>query len=546
MRLLRLLSLAAVLAALTLPSSALAAEAGLNLNGGAGSGTPEALNQLTDTGAKWARHFLYWDGISEAGLPSYDAILAEEERRGVKSLFVVTGLNGQPPADAQKYADYVGALAKRWKGKLDAIEVWNEQDETHFWQGAPQPGRYVDVLQRTYTAVKAADPGMTVIFGALTGNNYGFLEEAYKAGAKGYFDAVAAHTDTACLVNGPSDFYRDGGRIARFTFLGYRELRASMLAQGDEKPIWLTEIGWSAAQHTCERGQWAGQKAAGVSEDNQAKFLLEAFHCLQQDPYVQVAMWFNNRDLVPDGREENMYGLLRADGSKRPAYSAFQDFARFGDRLSTPCGDFGAPTVQILTPQTGLMIGDRDALAIKATSPDSDVKRMTFAIKGQPQEIRNFTNNGEILNLASGVGMTWQGAKKLGFGTHTLVVSAVDAQGNQGSAEVVFRKVNPRTLSAQSTTFPQMRLLGSGRKRTLSGALRSRLPFAIPGKVVAEWHHKRGRRWRKMHGAARNANKPFAFSQRLARSGQWRVRVVFKGSRPFKRSASRWIRFRVR
>ena len=80
---------------------------------------------------------------------------------------------------------------------------------------------------------------------------------------------------------------------------------------------------------------------------------------------------------------------------------------------------------------------------------------MTFAVKGAPSEIRNFTNKSQPLNLDKGVGMTWQGAKKLRYGTHTIVVTAVDAQGNVGSAEVRFRKVNPRTLPAQIDELPE-------------------------------------------------------------------------------------------
>jgi hypothetical protein len=540
----RLFALLGLLAALLLPGTATAAEPGLNVNGGAASGVLENYTQLTDTGAKSARHFLYWDNIDEVGLRLYEQMVAEEERRGIKTVFVVASASGTPP-NAERYAEYVGALAKRMPG-LDAIEIWNEQDDNVFWKpSGASASTYVDLLQRSYTAIKAARPSVKVVFGPLVGNNYAYLEQAYAAGAKGYFDVMAAHTDTACLVAGPTEFYRDQGRIARFTFLGYRELRASMLANGDDKPIWLTEIGWSAAQHTCESGMWAGQKLAGVTEEQQAKYLLEAFHCLKEDPYVEIAMWFNNRDLSPDGQMENMYGLLRFDGSRRPAYAAFQDYARNGDRLTGPCGDFGSPQVQILSPQPETVIGTSDPLTIRATASDKDIMRITFAVKGAGSEIRNFTNGGQPLNLSSGVSLTWQGAKKLPVGTHTIVVTAVDAQGNAGSAEVQVRKVNPATLAPQTTKVPSLRLLGKGRKRTLTGQLKAGVPFNIPGKVVAEWQAKRGGKWKKIHGAAKNANKPFSFKQQLRFGGQWRVRVVYKGVKPFKKTASKWITFKA-
>jgi hypothetical protein len=543
---LRILPLLGVLAALLVPNGALAAEPGLNINGGAASGTPENFDQLADTGATWARHFLYWDNMDESGLRAFDQIVAEEDRRGIKTLLTVAGTGGHPPADHQRYADFVGALAERNGGRLEAIEIWNEQDEDTFWRPAGAPAAtYVDLLKRSYTAIKAADPSVQVVFGPVVGNHYGYLEQAYAAGAKGYFDVMAAHTDTACLVDSPTRFYRDQGRIARFVFLGYREIRASMLAQGDDKPIWLTEIGWSAAQHTCGVGMWAGQKAAGVSEDDQARYLLEAYHCLKEDPYVQVAMWFNNRDLNPNGQMENMYGLLRADGSRRPAYGAFQDYARHGDRLTSQCGDFGAPTVQILAPRANTVIGTNDPLRIQATSPDADVLRMTFAIKGQPKEIRNHTNGGQPLNLAKGVEMTWYGARELPLGRHTVLVTAVDAQGNVGSAEVLVTKVDPATLGPQRTSLAKPKLIGKGRKRVLKGRVRTAMPFAVPGKVVAQWQNRRGGRWKKIHGAARNADEPFRFAQTLRYGGQWRVRTTYVGVKPFRRSVSKWVYFRA-
>jgi hypothetical protein len=71
------------------------------------------------------------------------------------------------------------------------------------------------------------------------------------------------------------------------------------------------------------------------------------------------------------------------------------------------------------------------------------------------------------------------------------------------------------------------------------------VPFNIPGKVLAEWQAKRGGKWKKVHGAAKNANKPFSFKQKLRFGGQWRVRVVYKGIKPFKKTTSKWITFKA-
>ena len=93
------------------------------------------------------------------------------------------------------------------------------------------------------------------------------------------------HTDTACLVDPPSSFYREDGKVARFTFLGFRTVRDVMVANGDgDKPIWMTELGWTTTTSTCSRGMWAGQKPSGVPEAAQAANLREAYHCLAATP----------------------------------------------------------------------------------------------------------------------------------------------------------------------------------------------------------------------------------------------------------------------
>ena len=124
------------------------------------------------------------------------------------------------------------------------------------------PAHYAAILKAAYPAIKAADPSAKVLLGPLTGNNYNFLGPVYAAGAGSSFDAAAVHTDTACLVDPPSSFYRDGGNVARFTFLGFRTVHDVMVANGDgAKPIWMTELGWTTTTTTCARGMWAGQKA---------------------------------------------------------------------------------------------------------------------------------------------------------------------------------------------------------------------------------------------------------------------------------------------
>ncbi|MCS7002124.1 MAG: hypothetical protein NZ518_04665, partial [Dehalococcoidia bacterium] len=49
-----------------------------------------------------------------------------------------------PPANPKDFADFVGALAARYKGKIHAIEVWNEQNLWYEWGGR---GRRISAAQ---------------------------------------------------------------------------------------------------------------------------------------------------------------------------------------------------------------------------------------------------------------------------------------------------------------------------------------------------------------------------------------------------------------
>ena len=542
----RLLTIAILAALLAVPASAPAAEMGLNMNGGAAASTDDNWGMLDDTKPGWARHFVVWSG-QRAADAGYDDIVAQEERRGIKTLFVVTGLGGTR-ADVGAYSAFVGSLAARYKGRVDAYEIWNEADEPAFWPGAPDVAGYVALLKASHAAIKRADPAAKVVFSPLTGNNYGFVAEAYAHGAKDHFDAMAVHTDTACLVAGPTDYYREDGRIARFVFLGYRTVRAVMLAHGDDKPIWMTEFGWSATSRRCDRGRWAGQKDAGVPEPQQAQFLREAYHCMKEDPYLEVAMWFNSRDVRGDGSELDSYGLRRADGSRRPAYDAFKDVSRGVDTVSGPCGDFVAPTLNDVYPPANFMFGDRDRLYMRASSPDKDVKRITFMYKAPNGELQNLSHhsgpNGLPLDFGKDVpSFRWFGALKLPFGRHTIVVLAKDMNDNETLLEIPVQKVNPATLSPQPAKVEKLAVSGRGMRRTIRGAITSGLPFAISGRVRVEWQTRRQGRWKKVHGGSRNAHRPFVFHQSLKYAGRWRVRVVYDGQRPYKRTHSCWVYF---
>ncbi len=452
------------------------------------------------------------------------------------------------PRQARDLALFMGELAD-WlagPGKPIAYEVWNEPDAPHFWGAAPDPDLYAAMLKESYVAVKAADPGATVLSGPTTGNNFTWVEGLYARGAKGFFDGVSVHTDTACSIVGPDVFYRGpDGRLGQYTFLAYREVRKSMLANGDDKPIWMSEVGWATTNATCPSGESAGKKPEGVSEVDQAAFLLKAFACMANDPYVVSADWFTLRDDTG-----NPYGLRRANDTEKPSWLAF---AAAEAQLPAECGDFTPPSIDVQSPTEGQVFDGR--LDVRASAADAGVGlgRISYAYDGG-KEIRNFT---EALTNGGAVGLApWYGSSALAPGPHTIEVIALDKNGNTDTRVVHVTKVPAGQMKA--TLAPAFQLAkGVSCGRFKAGKATCRLDGllaqggagrpSIEGKVAVAWEWKtKGGKWSKLVGGLKPANKAFSFTSGLKKRGAWRVRVSYAGSGTYLPATSRTLGFRVR
>lgn len=418
------------------------AEAGVNLT----SLSPASVAEASALGAKWVRVFVVWNDIEPGRGVHAQNWLAEYERllsslpKGGKAIFDVvdtpswesgsTASNTPPSSDAD-YAAFLHFLAQHFAGKVAAYEIWNEEDSSGWWAGAPDPVAYTHLLEAAYPAVKSADPAADVVLGGLTGNDYAFLQGVYEAGGKGYFDAVGVHTDTACNVVSPESFLRDpDGRLFQDSFLAYREVHATELANGDDKPIWMTELSWRTTQATCSEGVWAGQKPEGVSEEEQATYLTQAYHCLAEDSYVQVALWFPLED---EGHLTS--GLLRGNGSHKPSWAAMKSYLEHGDQMTGTCGDFAGPKITTDAPLDGQRYTGRLKIRVLASDPVG-IRRVRLFYDGHL--IRNFVPYfyTHIYPASTVAEMHWFGAMKISTGHHVLTVVAIDKLGNTSTTHL--------------------------------------------------------------------------------------------------------------
>jgi hypothetical protein len=425
--------------AFALAPSAHGAEAGVNLT----NLSPASVQQAVALGANWVRVFVPWGDIEPARgqhaqnwLAEYDRVLSSLPAGTHVIMDVVsapswetgTSAGNAPPSSDAEYAALLHFLAQRWVGRVTAYEIWNEEDASRWWAGAPDPAGYTRLLQSAYTAVKSADPGAAVVLGGLTGNNYSFLQGVYEAGGRNYFDAVGVHTDTACNVDSPETFLRNpDGRLNQDSFLAYREVHATELANGDSKPIWMTETSWRTTEATCPEGAWAGQKPEGVSEEQQATFLSQAYHCLNEDSYVQVALWYPLSD-----QGSVVSGLEHGNLSHKPSWDAMHSYLQHGDQLTGACGHFSGPKITLKTPREGQRYSG--ILRFKAIASDPvGIRRVRLFWDGHL--VRNWVPflSTHVYPITTIAEMSWFGAMKISPGRHVLTVVAIDKLENVSS-----------------------------------------------------------------------------------------------------------------
>jgi len=323
------------------PAPAMAAEKGLVTDLAWGISREEqdqSVTALADLQARWAKISVNWRYAEpvKGGSPEGDAYLATVDRAvnllRARHIHVLADVNrspewasgntdsAYPPQDPADLGNFMHTMAAHFAGRVDAWQVWNEPNHPLPWPAGPSAADYVPLLKAGYAGVKQGAPGTPLVFGGLAFSDYAYLESAYAAEPNlgDYFDVMAVHAYSYKL---PPEAVKTGsdGRLTKDTFSAYSEIRKTLLAHGDDKQIWLTELGWA----TCAANtDWCLD-----SEQTVASYLTRAYALLKQAPYVHVALWYNLRNDYWDNDGpswSDQLGLLRTNFSPKPAYWAFR------------------------------------------------------------------------------------------------------------------------------------------------------------------------------------------------------------------------------
>jgi hypothetical protein len=297
------------------------------------------LRLARDAGARWTRAEFRWDRLEgtrgqqswaefdrlvnttmDAGISVQGILIGTPDwAKDPRGNFLPQGINLPHDNPQNLWTRYVREVVTRYKGKVRYWEVWNEPDYAEvFWAGTTAD--YYQMLKVSYQTIKAIDPDAKVLMAGLAYYyKPDFLEELIRimmADPTGrthnyYFDILAWHTYSGS--HGIRERVADTRRLLGPT-VGMR-------------PIWLNETNvppWDESRVNYFRPfTYAG------TTTEQAAFILQTFAYAVVDGVEKVFVYRLNDDPT-DGQA---WGLVRDNGTFRPAYAAYQVAAKHLSRV---------------------------------------------------------------------------------------------------------------------------------------------------------------------------------------------------------------------
>jgi len=312
---------------------------------------------VKELGFDWVKQAFAWRDIEDIKKGAYnwyfpDLIVDEAEAAGLKLLARVDRqpfwsqgpgadlyLNG-PPKDLGDFRDFCHVLADRYRGRIQAYQVWNEPNLSREWgDREPNAAEYVALLEACYTGIKQADPEAIVISAGLAPTGIDlpvaipddrFLQEMYAAGAAPFFDVLGlnapgykAPPETDPEEAADPDLGWGGHRT--FAFRHVEDMRAIMVANGDEgKQVAILEMGWTTDPRPDSSYHWHA-----VTEEEQADYLVRAYDYARHNwPWVglMTTVYIAKYDWTEEN-EQYWWAITYPDYPEtrvRPAYEALR------------------------------------------------------------------------------------------------------------------------------------------------------------------------------------------------------------------------------
>jgi hypothetical protein len=257
-------------------------------------------------GVKWSREEFSWARIeTQRGVYDfsfYDKVVDTALKHGISVYGLLAYWSRWTEAytehGIEDFCRWARAVVLRYKDRIKHWEIYNEPN-IFFWSGPRD--LYPVLMKKCYQVIKEADPEAQVLAISTAGIDRKFIQSCLDTNAP--FDILTIH---------PYRRHLSEQGLAR-------ELQdtANLV---DNRPVWITEMGWSTQVH-------------GTTERQQAVLLARCYLTAVASGACQNVSWYNFRS---DGSDpfynEHNFGVLRTDLTPKPAYRALATICRSLDQ----------------------------------------------------------------------------------------------------------------------------------------------------------------------------------------------------------------------
>ena len=297
------------------------------------------LKAMQHVGIKWGRQDFTWRRIEkqpgEYDWAGYDRLVELCHEHGVllfgDLVYAPSFHDPRTPAGVEAYCAFARAAVRRYAGKVDHWQIWNEPNGG-YWKGSAD--EYARLLAASGKAIHEAHPKAKVLGLNSAFCDVRFAEAIMKRVPNDCFDIACFHP-----YRPPSapedkfdwwmlDQYVKSWNKTRLT-PEYPLVRMTYLEQADElskvlgtfgapKPLWVTEMCWNTHLHPY-----------GVSELRQADLLVRLYVLGLASRKIEKVFWWTLADTgTRQFDQADMVGLMRADLSPKYSYHAYAFMTR--------------------------------------------------------------------------------------------------------------------------------------------------------------------------------------------------------------------------
>ena len=239
-----------------------------------------------------------------------------------------------PPSSNASMAAFARAMVRRYgprgtlwrenpgvpKTPIVSYQIWNEPLLRQYWCNKPNAKQYAAMLKTVGGAIKRAQGGAEIVTAGLPPSKLSgaialrkYIRQLYSAGGRRAFDTLA--------INSYAQGSAQLGRLLD-------AVRALMNERGDRRAkIWITELGWGDRG---PRNRFIVGAKGQASRISQSLALVDKRKSRYKLRGVVYFSWRDGRPYAPSFKDlwGLHTGLLRLDGSPKPAFNAFRRAAR--------------------------------------------------------------------------------------------------------------------------------------------------------------------------------------------------------------------------